>query len=99
MKQEIKVFDSRGNYVRTYSVEDQGEDFMDLATMFAKKIGGSLDKPMDANSILERTLTDEEKKKLADMVAGKTEEKPDKKFCEGCNSKGVRHKKDCKIKI
>lgn len=43
MKQEIKVYNKDGGYVRTYSVEDQGKDFMDIAKGFAKKIGGKIE--------------------------------------------------------
>jgi len=41
-KNQARVFDGAGNYVRTYSLEEHGKDFGKLAEGFAKKIGGSV---------------------------------------------------------
>lgn len=38
---EFSVFDGKGEFVRTYSIELQGENAKELAEMYAKKIGGN----------------------------------------------------------
>jgi hypothetical protein len=40
--EHIDVFNKHGGYVRTYSSDTHGEDFLDLAREFAGKIGGDL---------------------------------------------------------
>lgn len=73
IKQEVKVFNKTGGYVRTYNVVQHGENFLELAVDYAKKIGGSVDKPMDLGSILQRELNPEELKKLDESIKPKVE--------------------------
>ncbi len=40
----VDVLDVGGNFVRTYSVKLHGEDFVQLAEMYSKKIKGSVRK-------------------------------------------------------
>lgn len=40
----VSVYDKVGGYVRTYSAERHGENFIKLAEGFARKIGGTVSK-------------------------------------------------------
>ena len=42
LKASFDVFTAGGGFVRTYSVEDHGEDAEELAKQYAAKIGGSV---------------------------------------------------------
>lgn len=37
---EVKVYDIKGNYIRTYSLEVHGKKYIELANEFAGKVGG-----------------------------------------------------------
>ena len=39
---EARVYNKDGNYVRSYTHELHGKEFLDYAKEFAKKIGGSV---------------------------------------------------------
>lgn len=41
-RQTFKVFDTKGNFVREYSVEASGENAGEMAETFAKEINGSI---------------------------------------------------------
>ena len=74
MKQDVKIYDKNCAYIGTYSVELHGENFMELAEGFAKKINGSLDVPMDVTSVLERAFEKSpELKEKADELIEKVE--------------------------
>ena len=42
--ESVDVFDKDGQFVRTYDVETHGEEMVELAEEYARKIGGSVKK-------------------------------------------------------
>lgn len=74
VRQDITVYDKRGNRVRTYNIKDHGKGFIDLAKQFAKKNGYRLD-PL----ILPASVTTKSKgKAVEEEEIEETEEEADK---------------------